>query len=55
VKVNEEYCWDILVSQQMLNANVLFITILSFSVPVHRAFNTVQLLHAVQNSELPFS
>ena len=48
VKVNEEYCWDILLSQQMLDAIITsFVTILSLSKTahlVHLAFNTVQLL-----------
>ena len=47
VKANEQYCWHILLSQQMLNAIIAsFVTILSFSksAQVHLVFNTVQLL-----------
>jgi len=36
VKVNEQYSWDILLSQQMLDAIIVsFMTILSFSKTVH--------------------
>jgi len=47
VKVNGQYCWDILLSQQMLNAIIAsFVTIViqQDGAPVHLAFNTVQLL-----------
>jgi len=50
VKVNAQYCWDILLSQQMLTAIITsFITILSISYQqdsalVHLACNTVQLM-----------
>jgi len=57
VKVNGQYCWDMLLSKQILDAIFTpFITILSFSKtmhPVHLAFNTVQLLQ--HKTQLPFS
>jgi len=46
VKVNGQYCWDILLSQQMLDAMITsFITILSFSETVHSC-----ILHSTQSS-----
>jgi len=46
VQVNEQYCWDILLSQQMLDAIIAsFITILSLSKTVHWC-----ILHSTQST-----
>ena len=45
-KVNGQYCWDIVLSQQMLDAIIVsFITVLSFSKTVHR-----YILHSTQSN-----
>ena len=45
VKVSGQCCWDILLSQHMLDAvNASLITILFLHKTVHLVFNTVQLL-----------
>jgi len=57
VKVNGQYCWDFLLSQQMSDAIIAFlITILCFSKtvhPMHLAFSTVQLLQCKTLNFLP--
>jgi len=57
VKVNAQYCWDSLVYQRMLDTINAYDDNLAFEQgnAGYLAFNTVQLRHAVQNSELPFS
>jgi len=45
VKVNGQYCWDILRGNKMLDAiNASFMTILSFSMTVHRRVKILNFL-----------
>jgi len=55
VTVNGHYCWDILLSQQMLDTIIASFVFQQDSVPVHLAYNIVQSPTAVvQDSELPY-
>ena len=46
VRPNEQYCWDMLLSQQMLDVIIAsFITILSFSKTMHQC-----ILHSPQSN-----